>query len=122
VADRGIEQRAFLVAHIHQHGLLGGKRIDGGQHVVDVTASRIGADLAGPDEVGHADREAPERRTQEWQPPFQGDDRQPMRMAQRDGLRCCPRVCPCQIILPVKLARMFAMALRCTTTDGGPDA
>jgi hypothetical protein len=80
------------------------------------------ADLAGPDEVGHADREAPERRTQEWQPPFQGDDRQPMRMAQRDGLRCCPRVCPCQIILPVKLARMFAMALRCTTTDGGPDA
>jgi len=45
-----------------------------------------------------------------------------MQMAQRDKLRCCPRVCPCQIIRPVKLARMFAMALRCTTTDGGAEA
>ena len=79
------------------------------------------ADLAGPDEVGHADREAPERRTQERQPPFHAHGRQPMPMAQRNGLQCCPRVCPCQIIRPVKLARMFAMALRCTTTDGGAE-
>ena len=63
-ADGGVEQLALLVADVDQHRLLGGERVDGGQHVVDVAAPRVGldvgragrfpavAELAGLDEAG----------------------------------------------------------------------